>query len=58
MGCCALGTCTDPGCYLCTVVAKLPQPERARNEQKDANPARDGDPALAAERKRKKKASA
>ena len=26
-GCCALGTCTDPTCDLCTRVAKLPQPE-------------------------------
>lgn len=24
-GCCGLGSCTDPKCYLCHVVAKLPQ---------------------------------
>lgn len=24
-GCCGLGTCQDRQCYLCTVVAKLPQ---------------------------------
>jgi hypothetical protein len=34
MGCCALGTCVlskalgGPGCYLCDVVAKLPQPKK------------------------------
>jgi len=35
-GCCGLGTCKDPTCYLCTVIAKLPQPRssiRAMDEQ-------------------------
>jgi hypothetical protein len=55
MGCCALGTCVDPDCYLCAVVAKLPQPESAaeREERKAANATRDGAPTLAGERKRK-----
>jgi hypothetical protein len=26
MACCALGTCDDPDCRLCRVIAKLPQP--------------------------------
>jgi hypothetical protein len=26
MGCCALGTCTDPTCDICTRVRALPQP--------------------------------
>ena len=26
-GCCGLGTCTNPTCYLCTVIAKQPQPK-------------------------------
>jgi len=32
MGCCGMGTCTDPDCWLCTVIAKLPQ-RRQRKEQ-------------------------
>lgn len=32
-GCCGLGTCQKPDCYLCTVVAKLPQPEGTRERQ-------------------------
>lgn len=31
-GCCALGTCTDPKCRLCTVTAKLPQPVWGQKE--------------------------
>lgn len=27
IGCCGMGTCTKPECYMCTVIAKLPQPE-------------------------------
>jgi hypothetical protein len=27
MGCCAVGTCVDPNCYLCTVVAKIQPPD-------------------------------
>jgi len=34
MGCCAFGTCTDPRCYLCTVVAKLPQPVWSQPKKK------------------------
>jgi hypothetical protein len=42
MGCCALGTCTDPGCRLCVVVAKLPQPKWTGRDRKLTNALRDG----------------
>jgi len=41
MGCCAMGTCTDPRCYLCTVIAKLPvntHPDVLRRYEKRAEP--------------------
>lgn len=49
------GGCGDPTCYLCTVVAKLPQPEtyaERRARKKAENVARDGAPKLAGERPR------
>ncbi len=54
MACCAMpGGCGRPACYLCTVVAKLPQPISHHREAVAAkNATRDGDPSLAAERKR------
>lgn len=33
-GCCGMGTCTVPGCRLCTVIAKLPQPPTAMETAK------------------------
>ena len=45
MGSCGFGTCTDPTCYLCTRVAKLPQPPTAMdamNKLAEKNAARDG----------------
>jgi len=54
MACCAIA----PGCgrassYLCTVVAKLPQPPSSLDSHARAtNATRDGDPKLAGERKR------
>ena len=49
MACCALpGGCGDPECYLCGVVAQLPQPisltdarKRDRAELKEAEPRED-----------------
>ena len=39
-GCCALGTCTDPACRLCTVIAKLEQPaQRGDRVTRYAEPA-------------------
>lgn len=36
MACCAMpGGCADPACYLCTVVAKLPQPTTASDLRKN-----------------------
>jgi hypothetical protein len=53
MACCAMpGGCGNPDCYLCTVVANLPQPETYAEHVADTNAARDGTPTLAAERKR------
>jgi hypothetical protein len=64
---CGFGPCRDSrerggaGCYLCDVIAKLPQPARRGglvdaaadvNERETANPERDGAPKLSGERKR------
>jgi hypothetical protein len=47
MACCATTGCDDPVCYLCTVIAKLPQPakyttpdaqKRDRAELRDSTP--------------------
>jgi len=55
MACCAIAPgCGRVNCYLCTVVALLPQPLSLldRQKQDDTNATRDGDPKLAGERKR------
>ena len=43
-GCCAVGTCETPGCYLCTVIARLPQPKHHADPVRDTTkPTRDGE---------------
>jgi hypothetical protein len=60
-GCASLGGCEDSaanggsGCYLCDVIAKLPQPKSAielMNDREQKNAARDGAPKLSGEKKR------
>lgn len=42
MGCCALGTCTDPRCHLCVVIGRRAQPAFHGSLRKEANTTRDG----------------
>jgi hypothetical protein len=47
-GCCAIGTCRDPYCYLCVVMPKRFGPSKplgeARSTRETANPTRAGEP--------------
>lgn len=57
-GCASLGGCDHSqsnggaGCHLCDVIAKLPQPRFRETIRAGEKATRDGDPKLAAERKR------
>lgn len=55
-GCMAPNGCDDAACVLCNTVASIAREDNDVRLTEEANAARDGDPKLAAERKRGNKA--